>query len=43
MSNPLLNFDGLPRFDEIRPEHVTPAIETLLNLSLIHISEPTRH
>ena len=31
MSNPLLNFDGLPRFDEIRPEHVTPAIETLLN------------
>ena len=30
MSNPLLNFDGLPRFDEIRPEHVTPAIETLL-------------
>lgn len=24
MSNPLLNFDGLPRFDEIRPEHVTP-------------------
>ena len=31
MSNPLLNFDGLPRFDEIRPEHVAPAIETLLN------------
>ncbi len=31
MSNPLLNFTGLPRFDEIRPDHITPAIETLLN------------
>ena len=31
MTNPLLNFEGLPRFDEIRPEHVTPAIDTLLN------------
>ena len=30
MNNPLLNFEGLPRFDEIRPEHVTPAIDTLL-------------
>ena len=30
MSNPLLNFEGLPLFDTIRPEHVTPAIETLL-------------
>lgn len=31
MTNPLLNFEGLPRFDQIRPEHVTPAIDTLLN------------
>ena len=31
MSNPLLNFEGLPLFDAIRPEHVTPAIETLLD------------
>jgi oligopeptidase A len=30
MSNPLLNPDGLPRFSEIRPEHVQPAIERLL-------------
>ncbi|KAF1720729.1 M3 family metallopeptidase [Pseudoxanthomonas wuyuanensis] len=30
MSNPLLDFSGLPRFADIRPEHVTPAIETLL-------------
>ncbi|HKU48130.1 MAG TPA: M3 family metallopeptidase [Burkholderiales bacterium] len=28
--NPLLDFSGLPRFAEIRPEHVTPAIEQLL-------------
>jgi oligopeptidase A len=29
-SNPLLDFSGLPRFDAIRPEHVTPAIDELL-------------
>jgi oligopeptidase A len=28
--NPLLDFTGLPRFAEIRPEHVAPAIEQLL-------------
>jgi len=28
--NPLLDFSGLPRFAEIKPEHVTPAIEQLL-------------
>ncbi len=28
--NPLLDFAGLPRFDLVAPEHVTPAIETLL-------------
>ncbi len=30
MENPLLDFSGLPRFDEIRPEHITPAITQLL-------------
>jgi oligopeptidase A len=30
MSNPLLDFDDLPRFDQIRPEHVAPALDTLL-------------
>lgn len=30
MSNPLLDFSGLPRFAEISNEHITPAIETLL-------------
>ena len=29
-SNPLLDFSGLPRFDLIRPEHVTPAIDQLI-------------
>ena len=28
--NPLLDFNGLPRFAEIKPEHVAPAIEKLL-------------
>ena len=31
--NPLLDFSGLPRFDAIRPEHVTPAIDALLEQS----------
>ena len=28
--NPLLDFTDLPRFGEIRPEHVTPALDVLL-------------
>ena len=28
--NPLLRHDGLPRFDQIRPEHVAPAVHELL-------------
>ena len=28
--NPLLDFSGLPRFEQIRPEHVAPAIGQLL-------------
>jgi oligopeptidase A len=31
MQNPLLHFSGLPQFDQVRPEHVTPAIEQLLD------------
>ncbi len=30
IDNPLLDFSGLPRFAEIKPEHVAPAIEQLL-------------
>ena len=29
-TNPLLDFSGLPRFDAILPEHVTPAIDHLI-------------
>ena len=29
-TNPLLDFTDLPRFDAIKPEHVTPAIEALI-------------
>ncbi|HZD21508.1 MAG TPA: M3 family metallopeptidase [Burkholderiales bacterium] len=30
MNNPLLDFSGLPRFAELKPEHVTPALDKLL-------------
>ena len=30
MSNPLLDFHNLPLFDQIQPEHISPAIDTLL-------------
>jgi len=30
MSNPLLDFSGLPRFSGIRPEHIGPAVEALV-------------
>ncbi|TQM06835.1 oligopeptidase A [Pseudoxanthomonas sp. 3HH-4] len=30
MTNPLLDFSGLPRFDAIRPEHIAPAVDQLL-------------
>ena len=28
--NPLLDFGGLPRFPELKPEHVAPALDELL-------------
>jgi len=28
--NPLVDFSGLPRFDELKPEHVAPAVDELL-------------
>jgi oligopeptidase A len=30
MQNPLLDFSGLPHFDQVKPEHVTPAMDQLL-------------
>ncbi len=32
-ANPLLDFSGLPRFDAIRPEHVTPAVDLLVGVA----------
>ncbi|WP_455221447.1 oligopeptidase A [Kaarinaea lacus] len=46
MSNPLLEFNGLPPFSQILPEHVEPAIEQLLSESKQQIEElvtQTRH
>ncbi len=31
MSNPLLHFAGLPKFNEIKPDHVSPALDLLLS------------
>ncbi len=31
MSNPLLHFSGLPKFEEVKAEHVSPALDFLLN------------
>jgi oligopeptidase A len=30
MTNPLLDFSGLPRFGEVRPEHILPAADRLI-------------
>jgi oligopeptidase A len=30
MNNPVLNREGLPLFDQIRPDHISPAIESIL-------------
>ncbi len=30
LANPLLDFSGLPRFSDIKPEHVAPAVDQLL-------------
>ena len=37
--NPLLDFSGLPRFPEITPAHVAPAIDTLLAAQVSQMSE----
>ncbi len=38
LNNPLLEFSGLPRFSEVRPEHVAPAVDLLLAESRTLIS-----
>ncbi len=39
MPNPLLEMNGLPPFDQIEPEHVEPAIDTLLAENRQRIAE----
>jgi oligopeptidase A len=37
--NPLLSLDGLPRFSEIQPDHITPAVDDLLTQCRAEIEE----
>ena len=30
MSNPLLNYTGIPAFSKIKPEHIKPAVEAVI-------------
>ena len=39
--NPLLDFSGLPRFAEFKPEFVTPAVDTLLKESAAVVEQLT--
>ena len=43
MTNPLLDFSDLPLFDQIRPEHVAPAVDALLaeaDAALERVTDP---
>jgi oligopeptidase A len=42
MSNPLLDFDDLPLFDQVRPEHVAPAMDELLGRADRALAEVTQ-
>jgi len=41
MTNPLLDFDDLPLFDQTRPEHVGPAVDVLLAAAESALAEVT--
>jgi len=41
-TNPLLDFSGLPRFADVRPEHVAPAVRSLLEDYRTLIDQLTR-
>ena len=43
MSNPLLHIEGLPPFSQIKPEHIQPAIQKLIeeNRQAIETSSKT--
>jgi len=40
--NPLLDFSGLPRFSELKPEHVAPAIERLVTEGRSRVAQVLR-
>ncbi len=40
-NNPLLDFSGLPRFNEIKPEHIEPAVDYMLNRNRNQIAKLT--
>src|SRR4051812_42889411 len=43
MSNPLLDFNDLPLFDQVQPQHVAPAVDELLsaaNAALETVTQP---
>src|SRR4029450_14084893 len=42
LANPLLEFGGLTRFDQLRAEHVTPAIDELLAAACGAVDSVTR-
>ena len=41
MTNPLLDTSGLPRFADIRPEHITPAVDELLSAANTALARAT--
>ena len=41
-ANPLLDFSGLPHFDQFKPEHVTPAIDELIAKASAVVARPLR-
>ena len=41
MTNPLLDSNGLPRFADVRPEHITPAVDELIAAANIALERAT--
>lgn len=39
VNNPLLDFSGLPRYAEVLPEHITPALDTLLEICTAAVTQ----
>ena len=41
MTNPLLDSNGLPRFADVRPEHITPAVDELIAAANVALERAT--